>query len=185
MKCRLNNKKGFTLIELIIAILILGVVMMAIYTFFLFGNKMSVKGNQQYTIQSDARLDINQIISDVTYATEVTLLSAAPTASEKASSVYSYIYIENGKVYRSIYNTATGNRTEKTSQGSHYVSVGSYFSKVTGLTDSLKICLLSQYNDQTYTVDSVFKLPNFNLSSPAGSVQGINSSLAIKFKLPN
>lgn len=184
MICRLNNKKGFTLIELIIAILILGVVMTAIYTFFLFGNKMSEKGNQQYTIQSDARLDINQIISDVTYATEVILLTTAPTAGEKASSVYSYIYIENGKITRSIYNPATGTRTEKTLKGTHYLSSNSYFSKVAGSTDSLKICLAGQYNDQTYTVDSVIKLPNFSLSSPAGSVQGNTSSLVIKFKLP-
>lgn len=184
MKSRLNNRKGFTLIELIIAILILGVVMTAIYTFFMFGNKMSVKGNEQYTIQSDARLDINQIISDVTYATEVTLLSTAPTASEKASSVYSYIYIENGKITRSIYNSATGIRTEKTLIGTRYSSTDSHFSKVTGSTDSIKIQLSSQYNDQTYTVDSVIKLPNFSLQSPVGTVQGSATSLAIKFKVP-
>lgn len=185
MKCRLNNKKGFTLVEVIIAILILSVVLTAIYTFFLFGNKMSAKGNQQYTIQSDARLDINQIISDITYATELTLLTTAPTAGEKASSVYSYIYMENGKITCSIYNPSTGSRTEKTLQGTHYVSADSYFGKVSGSQDSLQIRLSSQYNDQTYTVDSVIKLPNFSLSSPAGSVQGNSSALVIKFKVAN
>ena len=181
---RLNNKRGFTLIEMIVSMAILGIIMIGIISFFQFGNVMNVKDNEQYIIQSDARLDIDKIISEIKYANEIYLVDVKPTASEQVSSTYSYVYIDNGKVFISIYVQENGSRINTILKGT-YIGSESNFSKDVVSTDSLIIQLSSQYNSQTYKVDSTIKLQNLNLSSPASSVQGSTTSQVIKFKVPS
>lgn len=180
----LNNSAGITLIEMIVTLLILSIVMIAIFTFFKFGNQMMINGKGQYIIQSETRLAISEIISDVRYANEISLIDTATAISEKGGTDYSYIYITDDTVYRSVYNQSTGSRTEN-EIGDTFLVAECYFAKSTGLQNSLYIQLSSQYNDRTYSVDATINLPNLILSSPTIGIQGASSSKAIKFKVPS
>ncbi len=180
---RLKNNKGFTLLEIIVALIILGVILTAIFSFFQYGNLMTVKDNEQYVIQSEMRYDIDQIITEIKYANEIYLLETKPTESEKENSEYSYIYLDGGKFYFSIYQPLTNSRLETVAKGT-YKDVETNFSKDTELIDSLNIVLSSQYYNQTYEVDAKIKLQNLKLNSPTGSVQGSTTSQVIKFKVP-
>ena len=187
MKHRLHawrkDSSGVTLIELVVTILILGIVMSAIFTFFKFGNQMTINGESQYIVQSETRLAVSEIISEVRYANEIYLIDSAAAISEKGSTNYSYIYISGNTVYYSIYDLSTGTRSEN-DVGDTFILAECYFAKVAGSTDNLYIILSGQNKTQTYTVDATVKLPNLTLASPSVGVQGATSSSAIKFKVP-
>lgn len=187
MKHRLSllrkDPSGVTLIELVLTILIMGIVMSAIFTFFKFGNQMTINGKSQYQIQSETRLAVSQIIEEVRYANEIYLIDSSTAISEKGSTDYSYIYITDDTVYFSLYDQALGTRTEN-DVGDTFILAECYFAKVTGSTDSLYIVLSSEDRSQTYLVDATVKLPNLTLVAPTVGIQGATSSNAIKFKIP-
>lgn len=178
---RLKSNKGFTLVEVVLAILLLGVVLTTVFTFFQFGNLTYRNDSEQYNLQKDARLDMDKIISDVQYADQIYIIEDIPTDDEKAYSTYSYIYINEGKLYFSIYDNSAAKRTETTGMGD-YVMLDSCFKKDTLSVDSLYIKLSSEDNNQSYLVDATVKLLNLKIDS--NSVQGISESKVIKFKLP-
>lgn len=178
---RLKSNKGFTLVEVVLAILLLGVVLTTIFTFFQYGNLTYKNDNEQYSLQKDARLDMDKIISNVQYADQMYIIEDIPTDSEKSVSAYSYIYLNDNKLYFSLYDNSTGERTETVGMG-NYIMLDSCFKKDTLSVDSLYINLSSKDNSQSYLVDATIKLLNLKIDSD--SVQGTMESKVIKFKLP-
>ncbi|MPN10113.1 hypothetical protein SDC9_157406 [bioreactor metagenome] len=167
--------------EMAVSLILLGVIVTAAYTFFNYGNSTFVKDNQQYTIQSNTRFDMDKIISEIKYSDEIYLIENRPTDLEKENSTYSFIYIENGVIYFSLYDSTNGEREETVSKGTYLLS-DSYFSKDSDSIITLDIRLSSQYNSQTYNIDSKVEITNLNLKTPISSVQGLAFSKCIKYK---
>lgn len=177
----IKDNKGFTLLEMAVSLILLGIIFTAVYTFFNYGNITFVKDNQQYTIQSNTRFDMDKVILSIKYSDEIYLTENKPTDLEKENSTYSYIYIENDIIYFSIYDNLSGEREETVSKGTYLLS-DTYFSKDSDSTITLVIRLSSQYNSQTYNIDSQVEITNLNLKTPVSCVQGLATSKYIKFK---
>lgn len=88
------NKRGVTLIELVIVIGILGIVLSAAYSFNLFGIKTYSMGQSQWNLQSNARMVSDLITREVRYVTEVELSEQTPALGDG----YCYIRTEGNAV---------------------------------------------------------------------------------------
>ncbi|SHJ36996.1 PilW family protein [Parasporobacterium paucivorans] len=174
-----KNRKGMTLVELIVAMVILGIVMLAVTSFFLSSNKIYVVGRDQRSVQSESRLALDQILMDIRYAKEISLLPATLAQTEKSTTTYNYIYFKDGLIYRSIYNTATSTRNDQALQG-NFSEAQSSFSKA-GDT-AIQIVVGNDEGSQSYIIDSTIQIPNLLLTNPKGKLTGDNMSKAVKFK---
>ena len=174
----LINKRGFTLIETIISMAILGSVITFIYSFFLFENKIFASSNKQYNIQSDVRLGIDYITKEVRYATDLMIMPVATCESEILSNKpYSYIYVKNGSVHLAIYNSTT-NTYRNTTIARVISNTGTAFSRVNDYT--LSITLAGVNGTNNYLVHSSIVLNNFAFINPTQVIQGV-SDLAIRY----
>lgn len=110
---KLKEKSGITLIELIIAMSIALIVTVAALTLLDFGETVYNNGSNQYNLQSNARLTIQQIMREIRYATEVSILGPSDSIPADNSSLIEgegYIYYDttNGSIniMNSSFNTA-------------------------------------------------------------------------------
>jgi len=71
MKAFLLNKKGFTLVELMIAIALLGIVMTLGYSYYYYGTRSFSVGESQATVQQEVRTASRTITSEIRNATRV------------------------------------------------------------------------------------------------------------------
>jgi len=60
-----TNKKGFSLIEMMVVVVILGVIVLALVTFFTGGTKSWVAGQSQLKAQREARQAIDQMVREI------------------------------------------------------------------------------------------------------------------------
>lgn len=88
-----KRKKGFTLIELIVVISLLGFVLLIAFNMQLFGNKVYNKGSSKADIQSNLRLSSNFISDKIRYASNVKILTGMPSSPDPTKE---YIYSEGG-----------------------------------------------------------------------------------------
>lgn len=174
-----RNNRAFTLIEVIVTLAILGVVVLAIGTFFSFGSNMYDQEKRQFNAQSDARWVVDRVTDEIRFASELELLSPSVAEVEATTSgnEYNYIYIIDGEIYKSTYDKSTSTRTTlKLSE-----SVLADDSSFSGTTDNLNIRINSQDGVQNYIADSTIKLPNLSLNKT--QING-SSDKAIKYKVP-
>ena len=110
----INNKKrvvfksGFTLVELIATIGIVGIVLVAAYSMANFGNSSFNKGSAKSDIQSSIRLAANYVTKELRYSSNAKILNALP-ATEDLINNYKYIYVEDGILKQ--YNNVNGKTT--------------------------------------------------------------------------
>ncbi|MBU3182040.1 PilW family protein [Clostridium psychrophilum] len=100
-----NNKKlvfkgGFTLVELIITIGIMGIVLTMAYCMGDYGNKSFNNGSAKSDIQSNTRLAANYITKELRYSSNAEILTALPTTLD---STKKYIYVDN-EILKQYYN---------------------------------------------------------------------------------
>jgi len=163
-----NNIKGFTLVELLVVIVIMGIAITAIFSFFLSSNNFFIMGNNQRDSQNDARLAADVIMSEVRYATNAKIVSS----SEAAIATGNAIYLENNKL-----NIVKEGTLKQTISG-HFNSLN--FNKNSNdSNDTLTINIVSSYGNRSYPVTVVLKLPNLILLST--SISGVTSGVAIKY----
>ena len=178
MKYILINRKGITLVELIIALSLVGVMTIVLYFILLFGNKVFKIDNEQYEIQEKLRFTVDAMLEDVKYAKELRVLSVTDMIDEKASSSYDYFYIQNSSVYQSVYDGANRKETELVSD---IEEERSFFAKVDGKQDVFRVKLTSQAASQNYQIDTEVKLINFRLIDPVPVVEGESKEKAIRY----
>lgn len=174
------RKSGFTLLELIIVLGIMAIVMSASYAVFHYGNKISEMGNEQFAVQSDVRLVMDQITSELRYAKELAIVTISD--AKKLSDPYSYIYIENGVIHRSIFDEVTSVRAT-TVLSATVSDTKTHFAKNPLSTDVLNIQIGAQDGDQTYTITSELKLLNLNLVKPIETIKGSNLDFAVQYRV--
>ncbi len=87
-----QNKRGFTLVEIAVTLLILGIVTAAIMTVFGFTNQSFISTSVRYDTQVEARRLMEGLRNELGYATSVTLHYAKPTTLPDAASQKGYCY---------------------------------------------------------------------------------------------
>jgi len=71
MKNIFGNKKGFSLIEMMVVVVILGVIVLALVTFFTGGTKSWVAGQSQLKAQREARQAIDRMVREIREGNEI------------------------------------------------------------------------------------------------------------------
>ena len=93
-KRTLKNKSGFTLIELIVVLAIMGIATSAILSMNLFGYKTFASGQNMAQKQFETRTAADFIIKQLRYASYVTFINSVPTPTEG----YYDIYLDDGSI---------------------------------------------------------------------------------------
>ncbi|SES71414.1 prepilin-type N-terminal cleavage/methylation domain-containing protein [Natronincola peptidivorans] len=176
-----KNRKGFTLIEIMIALALVGMVITVAISLVIYGNSLFGISNNQFHLQSEARFTMDTITQEVRKATELKIMSVADCEAEKDSQNYNYIYLKDGVIYHSIYNETTSTRTEKIVTNS-VSNIGIVFSKALNSTNTLRIKITVEENAQSYIAETQITLLNFKLMRPKSTVQGNDSDLAIRYR---
>ena len=70
-KYNLKNEKGFSLIEMMIVVVILGLIVLGLVTFFTGGAKSWVAGQSQIKAQREARQAIDRMVREIRHGEEV------------------------------------------------------------------------------------------------------------------
>ena len=101
-----NNKIAVTLMELVVAISIVGFVLVAAITYNLIGEKFYHSTSKQALVTNDAQYLIEQMGKDIKQATGVNVNGNTVTITHPDGGVMTYTYQEDeGKVY---YNSGEG-----------------------------------------------------------------------------
>lgn len=87
----IKQQKGFTLVELIAVVAIMGVLMISIVGVFMFGVNLYNTANDSYMARTTAQIVLQKIQNDITYAQSVTVNSTnTPDASKVTGTNYLY-----------------------------------------------------------------------------------------------
>jgi len=73
----IKNKNGFTLIEMMIVVAILGIIILGLVTFFTGGTRAWVTGQHQLEAQRNARLSMDQMVREIREADKVKYTSTS------------------------------------------------------------------------------------------------------------
>lgn len=87
-----KNQSGFTLIELVIALILLGIVLSLAYTFFSFGISAFTQGEQRSIVQQSSRLTSRFIQNEIRYAMEIIIGPEGGVVEDN----YRYIFLDHG-----------------------------------------------------------------------------------------
>ena len=172
-----KNISGITLIELMVALGIMGIVMTTLYSLFTFSNRTLLRGERQYDIQSDMRIAMDSLVNNIRKATYVTLLSANESKAEIAEGLpYNYLYIDGNSMFYARFDNISNSHSVSKLAG-RLVPDKSAFSRAKN--DILRIELAAEYNGQTYPVSSEVLL--VNLSLLGRKINGTERDKGIKF----
>lgn len=173
MKLIIKNKRGLTLLELIIAMGILSIVLMCIYSLFGFGNTTFTRGTRQSDIQSSIRLASDYITQQIRYSTEMKILDDAAIPSLADIEPYeNYIYFDSTN------NTIThiNKYFTKTIPIGHPGSI-----EFTSLSPFklLKFDIQAENRGQSYNINSEVISMNLHLNA-RGAITGTTGNTALK-----
>lgn len=92
-----RNNRGFTLVELLVAIAILSIIVGAVVTFFMRTMSLYYGGNEESNLQNEAQMTITQIENLVVNASQgVGLNPSLPNTQTSGNELYVYNRIETG-----------------------------------------------------------------------------------------
>jgi prepilin-type N-terminal cleavage/methylation domain-containing protein len=162
---KIINNKGFTLVELIVVIAILSVVIGAIFSFFLFENKIFYKSTDKFDIQSDLRLSLSVLSKELRNSTDLDLIDRTDALDDISNKVTNnYVIIADDGTLK-IYEYSTSiNDYNITSYGSNIDDdiLKSYFSIVDNT--KLGINLSANLNAELFNLDTQILLNNFKIN---------------------
>jgi len=88
---KVKNRNGFTLVELLITLSLLGIVLSIVFNFFFYGQNSFQIGEKQSNVQREVRLASNRITGEIRNAVELTFVSSSATDQ------YNYIVYDQTK----------------------------------------------------------------------------------------
>jgi len=154
------NEQGFTLMETIIAIAIIGLVITLSFSLLVFGQNYFSNSNTQYGIQNDGRITSSYLSKELRFATDIEIIDKGTAVSEIASDEpYSYFYINDGKLYNFIYENTD---YKQVVFGSSISNSNSKFEKVND--ETLRIVIESTEDNKNYDIDTEITLENLKLN---------------------
>jgi len=154
-----NYNKGVTLIELLIALAIIGILLTTAFMFFMFGNKTFSMGTNQYNTQADLRIANDYIVKAIRFATAVELGGTPGTIAQ--TDKYDYIYLNGDTLIHSAYNNDNA-RIVRT-LGSGLLGTTSFWSEKNLNSQMIGISIFGEANDQNFDLQSSIELPNVAL----------------------
>lgn len=170
------SAKGVTLIELLIAMALVGIVFIVLFSLFFYGNNTFIISSSQYDLQSEVRLAMDIIIKEVRFASYLELISVSEASdTNHHENGFSYFYISDSKLYHVKYDRAS-NLHHTFTYGSHINTASSNFSKINPTT--LRIKILSEYMNKTYNGQTEISL--LNLKADGNSIIGFDN-LGLKY----
>lgn len=160
------RKNGFTLVELIIFLALLGVVLTIGYRIFFSGQNTYAMGSDQYQLQSEIRKAGDFIIDEVRNATEIDIINT-PFFAQTG---YGYIYLHDSKIIHE-YSGGTRNITDSLVKDEDVFSIR----KDSDNRNYLCIDMTGTLNGNTYNLSTEILLKNVVNKSP-------QSGKVIKYK---
>lgn len=175
-----DSDQGLTLIELVVAIAILSIVMLAIFSLFNVGTKMYKKSNDTVNLQNDVRISLIGTVDEFRYASELKTLSLSEMTNElsNATNHDTYIYFEGTNLIKSEYIAATSSR-KLTTLASNLDGSQTYFEPKS--SDVLTLKLTSTLSGEAYSINKDVKLINFSTEGKGSTLSG-TKNVAIRFK---
>lgn len=176
-----NWKSGFTLIEIIVGLAIMGILSTVVFSIFSFSNNLFLNSNKQHNVQNDVRSGIDIISKKLRYVTDLTIMDVGTSEAQIAShQPYNYIYVKDSTIKMAIYNKTTQLHSTQTIAGvSGIISdAGTSFTKVGEST--LGIALAGADGTKDYQASSNIALKNFAILKPTQTIQG-TSGPAVRY----
>ncbi len=183
----LKNRKGFTLIEIIIALSLLIIVLGLVLSLLVTSNRFFFISSDQYDIQNKLRVVTKDITNKVRYATDIEIMSTMDSSlisSPSSIGAYDkYIYFDDTT------ETTMGYIVELDRYGSKKYPIGTpgsgtavLFSSVSPLK-SLAISISSSYKNRDYNISADILSLNVNLNT-SNVITGATTAggTAIKYK---
>lgn len=96
-RIELRSSQGVTLVELLVAVSLLGMVLGVAYSAYTFGYRSFIQGTEQAALQREARLIVRSLTDEIRYAQEVQVLETVPNAPAPQDI---FVYVEDGRVFR-------------------------------------------------------------------------------------
>lgn len=174
----LNRKSGVTLIELLIALAIIGILLSTAFAFFLFENKTFSMGRDQYSTQADLRIANDYIVKSIRYATSIELSTTNPSPIANTDE-HDYIFLDGDTIVHSAYDGG-GTRIEK-SLGTGLLSTTSFWSKKNLNSQMVGINIFGEENGQNFDLQSNIALPNIELKKQY--IADTTGAKTIKYKV--
>jgi len=162
------HRKGFTIVELIIVLALLGIVLGVGYNLFFYGENTFRTGSSKYQLQSDVRLVSDFISEEIRNAVELDIVSLPITAQTG----YHYIYLD-GATIKYQFNGKTENKTNAIMNDQAIFAI----KKDANNKNFLKITLKGKLNGQEYDLATEIFLSNISNKAAA-------SGKAIRYKKP-
>jgi len=173
------NNQGFTLIETVIAVAIVGLVIAMSFSLLAFGQNYFSMSNTQYGIQNDGRITSSYLSKELRFATEIEIIDVFEARdeiidNESIDEPYNFLYIKDGKLHNYIYQSGS---YKQISFGNSISNSNSKFQKVND--EVLRIVIESTEDDKNYDLNTEINLENLKLND--NNING-NEGLAIKYK---
>lgn len=161
-----KNTAGLTLIELLVAMGILGIVLTVCFSFLFFGYRSFGTGSAQFNIQSDIRIVMETVKNEVRYASEFQVIPVSEVPSTVTDG-YKYIYAEGNALK---FKSSAG--ASERLQGLLFSSGPVFTLSASGGNFILTVTLEGVYRDQDYETSTDVLIQNLEVST-AGSDNAI------------
>ena len=164
------NDRGFTLIEALVSLMLLGIVLSAAYSIYYLSYTSFNKSGDQYKLQANLRQAGDLITQEIRNAENIEIL----TSPFITNASYNYFYLEDNKIYH-IESGTTSNITES------IISNVNLF-KIEGKKDNqqyfLEITIEGEKNNQYYLLTTEILLNNIH------DYSGLSSGYVIQYITP-
>ncbi len=171
-RIKLNNNKGFTLIELMVTVVLIALILTTVYGMMSAGNRIFAQGDAKADIQSSLRTSANFISDQIRYASNVKILDAPPASM--TTGAIQYIYEKDGVL--KYYDGGTVNDVPGLLEG---VTVA--LEMEDNNSQNVRIRLTGALKGQTYEVETAAFLLNIGTGALP---EGIGKAIAFTQGVP-
>lgn len=171
--------KGFTLIEVILTLAIVGIVIAGAFSMLSFGNKAVSIGEKQYDVQNGVRVASDIITDELRFAKEIEIVNPA-TIPNPVTDDNRYILLNGAQAVEC-----------RSKDGSRYtafgLTAGLSFKKVgaAGNEKIINFYIMGKDNEQDFEISTEVKPLNFHLEPGNAGILGLNEGFAVRYEYPD